>query len=222
MFLSKKIILTNEVEKCFARRFLINSNKISIIPIASNIVQSNYSNREFEERKIDLAYFGHIRPIKGIEEFLNAVSTIKNVKEVAIIGQKLEKYSDFFDYIFKKSEELGIKLIVNKKEDEVADFLSNVKIVYLPFPDGISSRRGSLLASINNSCIIVSKRSSNPETNSFFQEHCYLLNNSEEASSLIDQILTTPFALKESTKLRFMFSWDAVVQQHKELYSSLN
>jgi hypothetical protein len=140
---------------------------------------------------------------------------------VVIIGQKLNKYSDFYDYVLTRSNELKIELIINKDEVDVADLLSDVKVTYLPYPDGISIRRGTLFASINNSCVVVSKLSPDSKTNDLFNEYCYLINSNCQATDLITQILKGSITLKNSSKFKYMYSWEALLKRHKNLYNSL-
>lgn len=220
VFFSKTVIVSNELEKKHASRFLFNSNKIKVIPIASNINASDFSKNKFVDREIDLAYFGHIRPLKGIEDFIETVSFLPKNREVALIGQSLKNYELFFDEIKEKSEKLKIKVIANKEANEVADILSNVKIVYLPFPDGVSNRRGTLLASIQNGCLVVSTESEYGKFNIFFGEYCYLVKSNTEAVLIIEKLLNGAYVVKDTDKIKDIFSWDNVTNEHVNIYNS--
>jgi glycosyltransferase involved in cell wall biosynthesis len=220
MLIAKKVILTNNFEKLFATKLFVKKSKITVIEIASNIIESLDSGRDIRDRKFDLAYFGHIRPLKGIEDFLSTVSKLGKDYRVIIIGQKLDNYLDFFNYVQKKSIELKIELIIGENENKVANLLANVKTVYLPYPDGISIRRGTLLACINNSCVIISKPSKDLLTNDFFNEYCYLTNSNSEASLLINEILNLSIPIKNILKLKTLFSWSTLINKHLKLYKT--
>lgn len=211
-------IVSNELEREHACKFLLNKKKVKVIPIASNIKVSEYATNKFSDRPIDLAYFGHIRPIKGIEEFILTVSKLPVSSNTAIIGQSLERYEEFFEGIVSEAKRLNINVIANKGEDEIADILAKVKIMYLPFPDGVSNRRGSLLASIQNGCVIVTTTSHYEEFNVFFGKYCFLLKSNEDASDIIRKILKEEIELKDMSDIILKFSWDAVMEAHFTIY----
>jgi glycosyltransferase involved in cell wall biosynthesis len=222
VFFSKRVIVSNSLEEKHARRFVFKSEKVSVIPIASNIQKSNFAEIEFKEREIDLAYFGHIRPIKGIESFLYTISLFKRKLNVQLIGQVLEKYVNFFEEINVKADKLNVLMVVNKDENEVADILAKVKIVYLPFPDGISNRRGTLLAGIQNGCVVVSTKSTILEFNDFFEKYCYLVDTNEEAVVIIEKLLNGEIYPKEQTQIKYVFSWDNVISEHLKIYNNFD
>lgn len=45
---------------------------------------------------------------------------------------------------------------LNQSSEKVSEYLNSTKITYLPFPDGLSERRGSFLAAISNGSVVVS------------------------------------------------------------------
>lgn len=220
IFFSTKIIVSNSLELKHACRFIFNSKKVFLIPIASNITKSLFSEVPFNKRTTDLAYFGHIRPIKGIENFINAVNILKGNLNIQLIGQVLEKYKDFFEKISLDAKKFNIDLITDKDEKEVADLLSNVKIIYLPFPDGISSRRGTLLASLLNGCVVISKKSNVDEFNNFFSKYVYLVGSDQEAVDVIRKLLKNDLQPKELTQVKNIFSWENVISEHLKVYNS--
>lgn len=81
----------------------------------------------------------------------------------------------FFESIRLKANELNINLMTDNDGIMVADLFANVKIIYLPFPFEISSRRGTLLAGIQKGCVIFSKRFAIEDFNSFFCKFCILI-----------------------------------------------
>ena len=109
-------------------------------------------------------------------------------------------------------------MIVDQDEDVVSDLLSNIKIVYLPFPDGISSRRGTLLASIQNGCTVVSKKSDVKEFNDFFEKYIYLVETDEEAVAVIQELLQSELILKDTKPAKQLFTWDNVLLKHLDVY----
>lgn len=216
------VIVTNSLEAAHAKRFLlINKGKVRVVPIGSNISASPGASRIMEERDIDLAYFGHIRPLKGLEEFLALVKADNSIKKrrVAIIGQKLDSYSSFFGEICDQAVQLNIHLFVNYDESQTSDLLSKTKLVYLPFPDGVSLRRGSLLAALMNGCNIVSTHSPFEEFNRQLGQYFFLAENRQEAVGMIEGLLSGNVSPKPISEIfRKSFAWERIAAKHLGIY----
>lgn len=220
LFFNNRIIVTNEIEYNFLKKIpVLKSKHIFIINIGSNISSSKNHLKDFSKRKYDLAYFGHIRPTKGLESFISVSKTLDLTKKCVIIGQNLNKYQSYLQELQPKSDNLSY--ILNGSEKETAENLCDCKIVYLPFPDGVSSRRGSLMAAALNGCIIVTTYSEDKITNDFFSQYCYLVNNEIEAKAVIEKLLSEKESLstKDTSKLMSMFSWEEIAKKHLEVYS---
>lgn len=155
LLLANHVILTTELERIYVRKIMYR--KYSVIHILSNIVSSK-SKQTWGNRKFDMAYFGHIRPNKGLEDFFKVARDLckldKNIN-ICIIGQLLPEFKSYFDTLLSVYK-LNIEIILNKPNDVVSDLLGNSKLTFLPFPDGISERRGSFLAAILNGSLVVS------------------------------------------------------------------
>lgn len=155
---ANRIIFTNEFEKSYACRFLpFTRKKSSVVRIISNIAPCELI-KGWDEREYEIAYFGHIRPIKGLEDFYDAVAKIcvnRPSVRVAVIGQVLSEYNDYFNSLREKYNKLNVEYHLNAPMNDVSVLLNNSKITFLPFPDGISERRGSFLAAISNGSVVI-------------------------------------------------------------------
>lgn len=223
LFFCDKIIVTNESEYAFLKKIpILNRKETFVINIGSNIPSSNTSGKVLSERKIDLAYFGHIRPQKGLESFIFVANQFCSTKKCTIIGQDLSKYQSYLKELRSKSD-ANIKYILDGSVSETADNLSDCKIVYLPFPDGVSSRRGSLMAAALNGCVIVTRYSLDKATNDFFKQYCYLVNNETEAKNVIQKLMNNGSCIdKDVSQLMALFSWEEIAKKHFDLYSKCN
>lgn len=220
---SDYIIFSNTKEEEYLKGlFIFKHKKTTVINIGSNIPAAP-NNKEFALRGYDLIYFGHIRPLKGLEKFLEVVKGLKTIGQeikCAIIGQTLENYNDFSKYIYQQSQTLGITMLTNMSNEDTAKALSDSKIAYLPFPDGISARRGSLLAAVVNNCRVVSTLSKEPDINAFFDQYCYLTNTCQEAIDVINKLLNGNDE-KNVQALSNIFSWDSIAKAHITFYTSV-
>jgi glycosyltransferase involved in cell wall biosynthesis len=188
MFLifAERIVFTSSFEMENANKFFKVKNKSAVIKIGSNIKPCQLEI-PFNNKQYDVCYFGTINPNKGIETFLNCITKLqkinKNIK-VCIIGNTLPSYENYYIRILEEASEIGIKLILNKEESDVSASLANTKIAYLPFPDGVSERRGSLLACIVNKCIIVTKKGM--FTTKSHENVCFFADKSRDEQLIIE------------------------------------
>ncbi|WP_281511417.1 glycosyltransferase family 1 protein [Alistipes finegoldii] len=155
---ANKIIFTNEFEKGYVhRRLCVPLKKCGVVKIISNISVAP-KIKDWQDRHIDIAYFGHIRPNKGLEDFFRVADDIlKKCKvKVCLIGQLLPEFATYFESLCRKYPDINIEIRHNLSDYEVADSLNDTKVAFLPFPDGLSERRGSFLAAISNGAVVVS------------------------------------------------------------------
>jgi len=152
---ANKIMFTTQYERNFAiKRIPFIKSRSTVIKILSNIKASE-TICPIEKRNIDVAYFGQIMPLKGIEIFIRDTALLSSNIKIVIAGQVPPMFVDFYNKIVNLCVQTNIQIITNLNQAEVSELLNNTKIVYLPFPDGVSERRGSLLASIENGAVVL-------------------------------------------------------------------
>lgn len=220
-FNSKHMVFTSEFERnYFLRFFPYISNKSSIIPIGSNIPFEIYSG----ERKNEVVYFGLIAPKKNLEDFIELAKLIKenNVNITCrIIGKVRDK--NYYEEIYRKSISLPIIWSLELGDKEVAQCLSQVKFAYLPFPDGASERRGSLLATLGNGVVTITKKGK--FTTKELEESIVVAQNSLEAFYALINLLERYDIWKDLSergkKYAYRFSWEYIADKHIELYQKL-
>lgn len=155
------IIFTTEVERDRARAHPLFSSRVetSIIGILSNIPWTDPMPR-FDGRTIDIAYFGHVRPNKGLEDFLDVMAGIRHTDQtirIAVIGEIPRGYEDFGLMAAERCREIGAELILGLDDAEAGCRLADIKILYLPFRDGVSARRGTALAGLGNGALLATR-----------------------------------------------------------------
>ncbi|HCC0890790.1 TPA: glycosyltransferase family 1 protein [Salmonella enterica] len=150
------IIFTTGYEKNIGDKALFNSEKTRLIPIASNIPSCRK-----KEKKFDLVHFGIISKGKGIEEFIWIIKELnnKNIKfRSALIGYVPDANNNYANLIMEQCTEQNCELLLNKSAAEISTLLAETDIAILPYPDGISERRGTALAAMNNHALVFSLR----------------------------------------------------------------
>ncbi|SDD96043.1 Glycosyltransferase involved in cell wall bisynthesis [Mucilaginibacter pineti] len=153
-----QVIFTNEFEKIKFQRIFPWSrlfNTTTVIPIGSNISRTD-NGSAMDKNTTTIVSFGQIRPNKGLEDVLKLASLIEENKlpyTVLIVGQVLPKFQSYFQSLQNSSANI-LDWKINLPEEEVGRVLSNHLLSYMPFPDGVSERRGSLLAALANDMLV--------------------------------------------------------------------
>ncbi len=150
-----------------------------LIPIGSNIpnkLPSNYQRDEWRKkagatpRDFLVAYFGFINHSKGVDILIEDVAHIKKTSQVPIkvvliggrTGSSDPSNQEEAQKIDRLIEQHNIQDIITwtgfVDDEAVSAYLTASDVVALPFRDGASYRRGSLMAAIQHGCAIVTTR----------------------------------------------------------------
>ena len=173
-----------------------------MIPIGSNIPVENDVDGESWRSKINvsnddflLAYFGFVNHSKGIDTLLHAIASLDdpNLKLVMIGGRTGASdptniaYSQSIDALISELNLENQVIWTGYIDDhEVSAYLQSADSVTLPFRDGASFRRGSLMAAIEQACPIITTQ---PALNiPEFTEDNMLLIESDNIEKLADAI----------------------------------
>lgn len=213
---SYRVIFTNAAERLAALRLAPwLKNRSAVIPIGSNI--------PFTQRgdvRTDIVYFGLIFPGKGVEEFLQVIEllTEREKLRIQLIGQVFKGAEYFAEQSFQTLKKLGAEVVLNAKAATVAEHLATARIVVLPFPDGISSRRGSVLAAMGNGTLVVSTTSITELDT--FRNCCLMGDTVEELAALVERALAAPEQFEPivaaGQQYAQSFDWNRIAAQHIE------
>ena len=153
---ARALVFTSDDERAACRRWYPwVSRDAAVIPIGSNIPAAAGIAR----RPRTLAYFGLVRPGKGLEAFLAAARELRREGfEVRVVGSPDPRHRDYHAALRADPANAGLTWLAGLDPAAVAAELSAARFAYLPFPDGASARRGSLLAAMTNGCAVVTTR----------------------------------------------------------------
>lgn len=192
----------------------------SIIQIASSIPMQDAASPES-----DLAYFGLIRPEKGLEQFCEIVSRVRKERpiKVRVIGQLVSGYESYSEEILRRLKSEGAELILNKNAEEVSNLLSRTRVVLLPFPDGMSPRRSSALAAMGNGALLVTTPP--PAQFADLRSHCVSATDTATLAGAIQSAIDHPENYEETRKSGQAFArniqWPNIAQQYQGIANKL-
>lgn len=214
------VVVTNEDDGNTLRRWYPwAGEKVHMIPIASNIPEIEWA----PAGGFTVVYFGQLRPNKGLEEFLRCAAEVSNaVPEIGfeIIGSPVAKFPDYGERVRKAAEDSGVELVLNASEIKVAERMARCSVAYLPFPDGATPRRGSLLAAAATGVPIVS--TVGRHTPGSLKENIFPVADVAEASAIIRELYGNRVLLEDgherSVRLGKAYNWDRVAKSYISLF----
>lgn len=221
---SKHVIFTSSHEQHYALQWAPwLKNRSSIIPIGSNIVGANVEEKGGGN---EIVYFGLIRPNKGLEDVVQLASLIKdNCKpfSIRIIGKPHPDSMEYYNRLRLRTKTLPVLWCVGSTDDETTDLLSHAKIAYVPYPDGVSERRGSLLALLANGNAVITTRGA--QTPPALGDVVSFVQSPREALALAEKIFTDEELRKQylakGRAYAANFEWSRIASRHVEIYNSL-
>ena len=221
---SRRIIFTTHFEFAYARRFAPwVSKRACVIPIWSQIPAAPQPQ---ESRGTDIIHFGLFRRKKGIEQVIELASSIKQRGlncTVRMVGIPDPKQLDYCKGLRARSAEVPIEWDTGLDAQAVAELLGQSQVSYMPFPDGVSERRGSLLALLANGVAVVTTRGRHTPPD---------IEGAVEFASSVEEALETILELHRDSKRRAelsakamayasRFSLDSIADEFVKLYEEI-
>ncbi|HEX4227166.1 MAG TPA: glycosyltransferase [Bryobacteraceae bacterium] len=218
---TKQMLFVSEFEQsCYNRNLGRIGAPQTVIPIASNVP----SHPQALLRRNVVLYFGQIRPNKGLEQFIELARLEPNSNQpfqCVIAGSAPDKHQVYFERL-RADAPKSIEWRVDLSFADIAELMASCAVAYLPFPDGVSSRRGSVLAAFANGLPVIS--TCGPATGSL-EKAILVAETPEQALIHIGHILNdTHYAqsvVAKATELVAYRSWPEIALQHKSLYQRL-
>lgn len=232
-------IVTNHED--FAR--LRSLSNVTMIPIGSNIP---YLEKQTLQRigtpkpndPFQIVHFGFINQSKGIETLLQAVAKLRMdglpIRLIMLGGRTGASDPTNEDYV-QEIDALITSLNLTDcvewtgylDEAEISAALINSDVVVLPFLDGASYRRGSLMAAIEHGCAIITTTPQIEIPTFRHDENMRFVpaNNPQATAEAIQQILEDPQLAQRlrqgAAALAAEFDWGKIADQTLAFYEQV-
>jgi len=239
---SHRVIVTDAYEYALVNRLLGVVGRVSTIPIGSNIARCAYDASEkpalLRECKLDhqsfiVTFFGVIHPDKGFECFLRALSHIGSSipAQALVISELNPAHNEYHARITRLKDALGISIPVAvtgyEAPEKVSRLLFASDICVLTFVDGVSLRRGTLMAELaHHKPIIATRRLCGCDALSD-QENILFVpigDDHELAQAIVtlyrDSALRSTLS-QGAAVLAKEFSWERIANSHLEVYNKI-
>jgi len=176
-------------------------------------------------RPLDVVYFGQIRPKLGVEEFLELAEHSFQVLRpfnFLMVGTAPQKHAKYYQRLRDRTR-ASVQWLTNLPLDDIAQILASSLAAYLPFPDGASYRRGSMLAALENGLPVITREGAAmaPE----LRDAVMLASGPGEALAILDRLYALPECtqgmVSHGRKLVQAFSWEDIARRHADIYATM-
>lgn len=220
---ARHIIFTTSFEReQFLRLFPWRRANSSIVPIGSNIPFLPHRPKP----GVRIAFFGQLKPGRGLEDCLDLARLAKDRGRdwrVQIVGGLIPEHRDYLAGLRARAGGLDMEWLVDIEAQEVARILSRATMAYLPYPDGVSERRGTLIAALGNECAIVT--TDGPFRPAGIEEAVRFANGPAEAFDAVEAIVENAAVAAglraAATRLARRYDWERISDEHHRLYARL-
>jgi len=222
---ASRIVITTAFEAArFHAQFPGARAKTSIVPIGSNVPFRADIEAPRERRTV--IYFGQIKPLKGLEQFIELV-LVAGAKRLPwdfqILGAPVSWAKDYLAEMRRKVEGARVEWLLDRGDDEAADLLSRASAAYLPYPDGVSERRGSLIAALGNGAPVVT--TTGPDQPADMADVVLLAGDPEDACTRIEGLFADGALerrLREAGPTYVgRFDWDDIADRYVDIYRQI-
>lgn len=193
------------------------------IPIGSNIPV--FDGAVVHEKDLIMT-FGQIRPRKGIEQFIELARLSRaegGAHRFLVIGATLGRFRSYWEQLRAATQGLPIEWRLDLEPAEVARAIPRAAAAYLPFPDGASERRGTLLAVLGSGVPTVT--TSGRHTPPALDDCVIYADTPEQALPMINHLLADPplrlRLSRNASTYASRYSWRSIARQHVDVYRSV-
>lgn len=224
LFAASYVIFTSEYEREYClSRLPVLGRRSRVIPIGSNVPYVD--NKEPKNPRL-VCYFGLIRPKKDIDDFLTLARLAREraiALEFVLVGRPVAGYEEYAASLLLEARRLGIRCYSNLNLSGVAEVLSSATFAYLPFRDGASERRGSLLAALGNGLVVLTTEGK--ATTPALRNVVIPAENPQVALKRIEELVGDEERRTAISRLAkdyaHRFNWSQIATDHLRLYMQL-
>jgi glycosyltransferase involved in cell wall biosynthesis len=197
-------------------------DRTSVIPIGSAIPRGTAPAGARADRVVA---FGLLTPEKGLDDVFALAQRARSRPgtRVLVIGRVEKRFAEFGASLGAAAEGLPVDWALDRDATEVADLLAGSAVGYLPYPDGASGRRSSLLALLTNGVATIT--TPGPFVDGDLAGAVDLAPTPEaawaRAQALLDDPLARDAAAERGRRYAQERDWGAIASRHAALYAAM-
>ncbi len=220
------------------------NSPVAQIPIGSNIIAYTPHHIEIDEARdllklkegdILLGYFGFINESKGADSLLEAISVLDERYHLVFIGGQTGASDPtnvaYLEHIKTLIEELGLSERVHwtgfLSETRVSAFLHAADILVMPYQDGASLRRGTLMAVLAHGRPLITTQPTDITPELVHGENVWLIpaGNTTALTEAIETLASNRALCQtlgaNAAKTADLFTWDRIARTTADFFAKL-
>ncbi len=245
---ARQVVLTNEQDEFrFLRqslRYPVPASRYVTIPIGSNLPGADAANPPADAQQalarldgliasvstITVGYFGFVNPAKGVDTLLEGFAIARRQRphlHLVMICQLRRDdpyHATILDRIGQPDLADGVTVTGELQDSQAADALAHCDIVAFPYHDGVSLRRGTLMAALALGRPVISTRAVVPPT-MLDDGHDIVLVPAQDAQALAQAIIELADDPDQRARLgahareaAHAFTWPTIAERTAQLY----
>jgi glycosyltransferase involved in cell wall biosynthesis len=194
----------------------------STIPIGCNLPLAGARPKRLNT----VTCFSIIRPDKGLEQVLEMARLLPGLgssARVRIVGAVMPRWRAYFERLRRDALHLPVEWQTGLDDHAVSEALAETALAYLPFPDGASERRSTLIAMLmNRACVLTTIGRHTPEA----MKSCIVAVDSPadaaaKALALLNDAELAALVVGQAAVYSAQFSWKSIARRHLSVYQRL-
>ena len=239
------IIVTNNEDYDRLKEKSTGGSAIVQLPIGSNIKASVPDPEGVESLKrstlrkrdsILLGYFGFLNESKGADLLVESFATLPENFELVFIGGQIgssdsARNQAFFDRLMKRIDELSLQDRIHwsgfLEDEDLSTYFYTCDLMVMPYRDGASLRRGTLMAALAHGCPIVTTHP-NSQVGQLIHGENVWLTPVDDSRELSDAIVTLGADADLRDRLgdnarqsSIQFNWDVIAAQTEAFFEEI-
>jgi glycosyltransferase involved in cell wall biosynthesis len=220
---SRHFLFTNQFEREHVRSLAPwIAAESSTIPIGCNLPLAAARPK----RPNTVTCFGIVRPDKGLEQVFEMARLLPGLgspARVRIVGAVMPRWQSYFEKLRRDTMHLPVDWETGLDDRAVSEALAETALAYLPYPDGASERRSSLIAMLmNRACVLTTLGKHTPEP----MKSCVVAVDSPaeaavKAVAFLNDLESAARVAERAAAYSAQFSWESIAARHRRIYEKL-
>jgi len=229
------LILVDPLDQPWVTKKFKNSQQLSFIPIGSNIPEAKEFDRPKNRAALGIksddkliTFFGFANAPKGLELLIDSLIELNHPKIKLLLLSELKHTDPYQAKLLNKINHSHLQQSTiqrfNEPSNRIAQLLKSADLAALPFLDGISLKRGTLMACLNQGLPIISTIPQMGYDHPFqHEQNSWLIpiNDKQALKNSIIQLISDA-QLRETLsqgamKLASSFSWTDIARRFGQL-----
>lgn len=235
------VVATNQQD--FDRlRAAIGDGRLCQIPIGSNIQTYAPTTAEIAAARTQLGlsptdtllgYFGFLNDSKGADTLLQALACLDAQTHLVFIGGQTGSSDPHNNQAFGvQLQQMGEALSINGRihftgflsDQQVSTYLRAVDMMVMPYRDGVSLRRGTLMAALAHGCPLITTHPAMPTPELVHGQNVWLVPPGDVVAlaQAIQIVTTAPDVRRQlgegAAQVAQLFTWDKIAAKTAEFF----